>query len=60
MSSLMDAELVQRSEKIANRLELVAESLDHAGKLAKIKKIEAKMGEPGFWDDNESAQKTVG
>lgn len=56
----MDAELVQRSEKIEKRLKLLAESLDHRGKAGQIKKIEAKMGQPGFWDDNESAQKTVG
>ncbi|PAY21014.1 peptide chain release factor 2 [Rhodopirellula sp. SM50] len=56
----MDAELVQRSEKIEKRLKLLAESLDHRGKAGQIKKIEAKMGQPDFWDDNESAQKTVG
>ncbi|WP_323379687.1 peptide chain release factor 2 [Stieleria sedimenti] len=56
----MDAELVQRSEKIEKRLKLLAESLDHHGKAGQIKKIEAKMGQPDFWDDNESAQKTVG
>ena len=32
---------------------------DYAGKQDQIKAIEAKMGEPGFWDDNEAAQKTV-
>ena len=32
---------------------------DHAGKQQQIKAIEAKMGESDFWDDNESAQKTV-
>ncbi|QDV42415.1 Peptide chain release factor RF2 [Stieleria neptunia] len=56
----MDAELVQRSEKIEKRLKLLAESLNHRGKAEQIKKIEAKMGQPDFWDDNESAQKTVG
>ena len=56
----MDAELVQRSEKIEKRLKLLAESLNHRGKAEQIKKIEAKMGQPNFWDDNESAQKTVG
>lgn len=56
----MDAELVQRSEKIKKRLRLLAESLNYSGKSEQIKKIEAKMAEQGFWDDNESAQKTVG
>ena len=55
----MDAELVQRSEKIQSRLKQLAGSLDHAGKADQIKQIEAKMAEAGFWDDNESAQKTV-
>ena len=55
----MDAELVQRSEKIEKRLKQLAESLDHLGKAEQIKRIEAKMAEAGFWDDNESAQKTV-
>ena len=32
---------------------------DHAGKQDQIKAIETKMGEATFWDDNESAQKTV-
>jgi peptide chain release factor 2 len=32
---------------------------DYASKQEDIKKIEVKMGDPGFWDDNESAQKTV-
>lgn len=56
---MMDAELVQRCEKIRKRLKLLAESLDHAGKAAQIKKIEVKMGQPDFWDDNDAAQKTV-
>jgi len=32
---------------------------DYASKQGEIKQIEVKMGDPGFWDDNESAQKTV-
>ncbi len=56
----MDADLVQRSDRIKKRLAQLGESLDHSGKAARIKEIEAKMGEPDFWDDNEAAQKTVG
>ena len=55
----MDAELVQRSTEIRQRLTQLADSLDHTGKSEQIKAIELKMGQPGFWDDNESAQKTV-
>ncbi len=32
---------------------------DYAAKRSEIESIEARMGEPGFWDDNESAQKVV-
>ena len=55
----MEAELVQRSEAIRRRLTLLADSLNHADKADQIKAIEVKMGEANFWDDNESAQKTV-
>jgi peptide chain release factor 2 len=55
----MDAELVQRSKDIRQRLTQLGDSLDHAGKIDQIKAIELKMGEPGFWDDNESAQKVI-
>ncbi|MGB0596417.1 MAG: peptide chain release factor 2 [Rubripirellula sp.] len=55
----MDAELIQRSEDIQQRLKQLGDSLDYPAKQEQIKSIELKMGEPGFWDDNESAQKTV-
>ncbi|MEE2938127.1 MAG: peptide chain release factor 2 [Planctomycetota bacterium] len=55
----MDAELIQRSEDIQQRLKQLGDSLDYPAKQEQIKLIELKMGEPGFWDDNESAQKTV-
>ncbi|WP_196784549.1 peptide chain release factor 2 [Crateriforma conspicua] len=55
----MDAELVQRSEAIRERLTQLQDSLDHAGKRSEIKAIEAKMGEPNFWDNNEEAQATI-
>jgi peptide chain release factor 2 len=32
---------------------------DHATKREHVKEIELKLGQPGFWNDNESAQKTV-
>jgi peptide chain release factor 2 len=56
----MDAELVHRSEKIRKRLSQLSESLDHNAKAEQIKQIEAEMGRPDFWDDNEAAQNTVG
>lgn len=32
---------------------------DYAARLARVKAIEVEMGEPGFWSDNEAAQRTV-
>ena len=32
---------------------------DYAAKLARVKEIETRMGDPGFWDHNEAAQRTV-
>ncbi|WP_197138191.1 peptide chain release factor 2 [Crateriforma conspicua] len=55
----MDAELVQRSEAIRERLTQLQDSLDHAAKRTEIKAIETKMGEPNFWDNNEEAQTTI-
>ncbi|WP_391540412.1 peptide chain release factor 2 [Rubripirellula lacrimiformis] len=55
----MDAELVQRSKEIRQRLKQLGDSLDYSAKVEQGKAIELKMGQPGFWDDNESAQKTV-
>ncbi|WP_338020157.1 peptide chain release factor 2 [Rhodopirellula sp. P2] len=55
----MDAELTQRSQAIRSRLVQLQDSLDHAGKNQAIKKIEAQMGAPDFWNDSEAAQKVV-
>ncbi|MEM6690040.1 MAG: peptide chain release factor 2 [Planctomycetota bacterium] len=55
----MDAELTGRAKEIRQRLTQLGDSLDHSSKQESIKSIELKMGEPDFWDDNDSAQKTV-
>jgi len=55
----MDAELLQRSEEIKDRLRLLSQSLDYASKSQQIEEIEARMSQPDFWDDNDAAQKTV-
>ncbi|MEM9368822.1 MAG: peptide chain release factor 2 [Planctomycetota bacterium] len=55
----MDAELNSRRKAIVVRLKQLQDSLDHAAKNEQIKQIEAEMSEAGFWDDSESAQKTV-
>ncbi|MCH5377703.1 MAG: PCRF domain-containing protein, partial [Planctomycetes bacterium] len=47
----------KRSASVFNNSETL---FDYAAKLARVKEIETAMGEPGFWDDNEAAQRTVG
>ena len=56
----MDAELVQRTERIGKRFSQLSSSLDYASKAGEIKQIEDQMGAPDFWDNNETAQKVVG
>ncbi|WP_345685297.1 peptide chain release factor 2 [Novipirellula caenicola] len=55
----MDAEFVQRSKKIRERLVQLGDSLDYAAKREEVESIEARMGQPDFWDDNEAAQAVV-
>ncbi|MGB7325608.1 MAG: peptide chain release factor 2 [Rubripirellula sp.] len=55
----MDADLTNRSKEITKRLKQLGDSLDYSAKQQEVKVIELKMGEPDFWNDNESAQKTV-
>ncbi len=46
----------KRSASESNNSETL---FDYSAKLQEVKTIELKMGEPDFWNDNESAQKTV-
>ena len=41
----MDAELVQRTERIGKRFSQLSSSLDYASKAGEIKQIEDQMGE---------------
>jgi peptide chain release factor 2 len=47
----------KRSANVCNNSETL---FDYAAKRARVQEIETAMGEPGFWDDNEAAQRTVG
>lgn len=47
---------VARFERVCSNSETL---FDYSTKGQRIKAIELEMGAPGFWDDNESAQKTV-
>ncbi len=55
----MDADLVNRSQEIRQRLAQLSDSLDYSGKQEAIKSIEMQMSESDFWEDSESAQQTV-
>ncbi|MCA9142884.1 MAG: peptide chain release factor 2 [Planctomycetales bacterium] len=56
----MDSELKDRAETIQEQIVNLRDSLDYDAKLAQIAAIEAKMGAPGFWDNQEKAQQAVG
>ncbi len=47
----------QRIEAIRDQLRLLADYLDPAALQARAAELEARMGEPGFWDDPDAAGK---
>jgi len=55
----VDADLVNRSQEIRQRLAQLKDSLDFLGKQEAIQSIEMRMAETDFWGDSESAQQTV-
>ncbi|MCA9119614.1 MAG: peptide chain release factor 2 [Planctomycetales bacterium] len=55
----MDSDLKDRAETIQEQIVNLRDSLDYDSKVAQIKEIEAKMGAPGFWDNQEKAQQAV-
>ncbi|UOQ85197.1 peptide chain release factor 2 [Gracilibacillus salinarum] len=52
-------EIKQELEKMANRLADFRGSLDLESKRARIAELEEVMAEPGFWDDQQNAQKVI-
>ncbi|UOQ48278.1 peptide chain release factor 2 [Gracilibacillus caseinilyticus] len=52
-------EIKQELEKMANRLADFRGSLDLETKRARIAELEEVMAEPGFWDDQQNAQKVI-
>ncbi|WP_155836442.1 peptide chain release factor 2 [Alicyclobacillus herbarius] len=52
-------ELRSEAQNMAKRLAEIGRSLDVAAKEQRIAELEAKMAEPGFWDDQSAAQKVI-
>ncbi|HXT57823.1 MAG TPA: peptide chain release factor 2 [Pirellulales bacterium] len=55
----MDRELTDRAGAIQERITQLRDSLDFDAKRQRATAIETRMGEPGFWDNQEKAQETV-
>ncbi|HRX81509.1 MAG TPA: peptide chain release factor 2, partial [Pirellulaceae bacterium] len=47
-------------KRFRSRSSIYETVFDYDAKLAQIAAIEAKMGAPGFWDNQEKAQQAVG
>ncbi|MGB0272379.1 MAG: peptide chain release factor 2 [Opitutales bacterium] len=56
---LITAEVRSQIEEITRRAGHIWRYLDGEQKLAEIAALEAKMAEPSFWDDQQSAQKVI-
>ncbi|MEM8866126.1 MAG: peptide chain release factor 2 [Planctomycetota bacterium] len=56
----VDKEWHDRADAIQEALTQLRDSLDYAGKKDRIAQIEQMQGEPGFWDDQETAQTVIG
>ncbi|HEY2652752.1 MAG TPA: peptide chain release factor 2 [Solirubrobacteraceae bacterium] len=57
MASVHSEPLSQRLASIREQLTLLADYLDPAGLTERVGALEERMGEPGFWDDQEAAAK---
>ncbi|MDQ7779719.1 MAG: peptide chain release factor 2 [Planctomycetota bacterium] len=55
----MSSELLKKLDGILARLATLRDSLDVPGKLTEKAKLEEKMGSPDFWENQETAQKTI-
>ncbi|MCA9028838.1 MAG: peptide chain release factor 2 [Planctomycetaceae bacterium] len=56
----MDSELRDTCQGLLKRIVQLKDSLDYDVKLSRLAEIEQEMAGPGFWDNSETAQKTVG
>ncbi|WP_339745112.1 peptide chain release factor 2 [uncultured Rubinisphaera sp.] len=56
----MDSELRDTCQNMTERILLLKDSLDYEGKQKQLVEINELMGAPGFWDNQEKAQKHVG
>src|SRR6476661_7165629 len=57
LSSSSDLSVPQRIAAIAAALDTLREGVDPDALLARSAELEARMGEPGFWDDADAAAK---
>ncbi|MEM8733055.1 MAG: peptide chain release factor 2 [Planctomycetota bacterium] len=57
---MSDSELANRAQTIRQRLTQLRDSLDFDNKLSQVKAIEEKMAASDFWNNQETAQATVG
>ncbi|MFP6751510.1 MAG: peptide chain release factor 2 [Pirellulaceae bacterium] len=55
----MDVNLDSRAEILRQKIVGLGDSLDCADRQKKIKVIEQQMGDPSFWNNQESAQQTI-
>lgn len=53
------AELLDDLSDLAAQLERFADQLDLAGKRRELTDLEARMSEPGFWDDQDTAKASI-
>ncbi|WP_153004923.1 peptide chain release factor 2 [Oceanobacillus picturae] len=53
------AEIRNELDKLNTRIENFRGSLDLDNKKARIQELELEMADPGFWDDQEAAQKVI-
>ncbi|HEY7326550.1 MAG TPA: peptide chain release factor 2 [Gemmataceae bacterium] len=55
----MNADLRRRSDEVLNRLTRLRDSLDISSKQSLREQLNARMGQPNFWDNPEKAQQTI-
>ncbi|MCE9528572.1 MAG: peptide chain release factor 2 [Planctomycetales bacterium] len=56
----METDWYNRAETIRQRITQLRDSLDYDSKEARANQIEAEMGAPDFWSNQERAQETIG
>ena len=55
----MYSELIHRLTEVSKRIHAMGETLHIEVAQRELRALEEKMGQPGFWDNNEKAQETI-